>query len=285
MAIVMTAAKLIEAAKHIALKRNTYYDNSYPNNLGYYHENGYLSFDCWNTIKAIIWTAGAIKDNKTVGEFAHPNLSTGLGDWTGRQILNACSKVSDSFTSITPGAFLLTPDDDHAGLYVGDFTVNSKTYNVIETTGSWGGGTLCSYVDAYGKRYNHKGGTQNYRWGWHGLMPWIDYADTPEPEPEPTEDITISELALEIYAGKWGNNPERKENITAKYGAEKYQAAQTKVNSIVANISSEELILKLAKEVIAGKWGNNPGRKKDITAQYGENTYKAVQEKVNSIMS
>lgn len=40
---------------------------------------------------------------------------------------------------------------------------------------------------------------------------------------------------------------------------------------------------KLAKEVIKGKWGNNPDRKKKLTALYGEEGYKAIQKRVNEL--
>ena len=62
----------------------------------------------------------------------------GLGDWNGRQILNACSDVSSNFYNLTPGEYLLTEKEDHAAIYVGDFTgtLGGKqgTWNVIECT-------------------------------------------------------------------------------------------------------------------------------------------------------
>ena len=41
---------------------------------------------------------------------------------------------------------------------------------------------------------------------------------------------TAEELADEIINGVWGNNPERRENITAQYGADAYRAAQAIVD-------------------------------------------------------
>jgi hypothetical protein len=40
---------------------------------------------------------------------------------------------------------------------------------------------------------------------------------------------------------------------------------------------------KLVREVIDGKWGNNPNRKKKLVKLYGEDVYKAIQNKVNEI--
>ena len=41
---------------------------------------------------------------------------------------------------------------------------------------------------------------------------------------------------------------------------------------------------KIAKEVINGKWGNNPARKNALVAKYGEATYKQIQSRVNAIL-
>lgn len=41
----------------------------------------------------------------------------------------------------------------------------------------------------------------------------------------------------------------------------------------------------LAKEVINGKWGNNPERKKKLVALYGEKGYKSIQRRVNTLLA
>jgi hypothetical protein len=40
----------------------------------------------------------------------------------------------------------------------------------------------------------------------------------------------------------------------------------------------------IAKDVIAGKYGNNPDRKKKLVAEYGENGYSRIQNRVNEIL-
>ena len=46
-----------------------------------------------------------------------------------------------------------------------------------------------------------------------------DNVVTGNAQPQPAESKSAEELAQEIINGTWGNNPERRENITAKYGA------------------------------------------------------------------
>ncbi|MSC57790.1 glucosaminidase domain-containing protein [Lachnospira eligens] len=114
-----------------------------------------------------------------------------------------------------------------------------------------------------------------------------DYVVTGNAEPQPAESKSAEELADEIINGVWGNNPERRENITAKYGAEAYEAAQAIVNQRAGatepaqpSKSTEEL----AQEIINGVWGSNPERRENITAQYGAAAYEAAQARVNEIM-
>ena len=106
-----------------------------------------------------------------------------------------------------------------------------------------------------------------------------------EQQPE-TPDKTAEELADEIINGVWGNNPERRENITAQYGAAAYEAAQARVNEImgVGSTIKSKTAEELADEIIRGEWGSNPERRENITAQYGAAAYEAAQARVNEIM-
>ena len=114
-----------------------------------------------------------------------------------------------------------------------------------------------------------------------------DNVVTGNAEPQPAESKSAEELAQEIINGAWGNNPERRENITAKYGAAAYEAAQAIVNQKAGatepakpSKSTEEL----AQEIINGAWGSNPERRENITAKYGAAAYKAAQAIVNKRM-
>lgn len=93
---------------------------------------------------------------------------------------------------------------------------------------------------------------------------------------------TVSELAQEVLAGKWGNGQERKKKLTqAGYD---YNAVQKEVNKLAtkttapAKKSNEEI----AREVVQGKWGNGATRKKKLT-DAGYN-YSAIQKLVNKMM-
>lgn len=123
----------------------------------------------------------------------------------------------------------------------------------------------------------------------------------------PTDEVeipvtkTVEELALEVLEGKWGNGEKRKNNLT-KAGYD-YEAVQEKVNEIIAEREAkqkaeeeeaariaaekaaaehEALILKLAQEVLEGKWGVNEERKNRLTAAGYD--YNEVQAKVNELL-
>lgn len=91
---------------------------------------------------------------------------------------------------------------------------------------------------------------------------------------------TVEEIAKEVLAGKWGNNPERETALKAAgYDAD---AVQAKVNELSKKpATNTKSIETIAKEVLDGKWGNGKDRKiKLVAAGYD---YNAVQEKVNEL--
>ena len=94
-----------------------------------------------------------------------------------------------------------------------------------------------------------------------------------------TKKKSVSEIAKEVIAGKWGNGEERKKKLTA--AGYNYNTVQTEVNKLVSS-TKKKSVNELAKEVIAGKWGNNPAREKKLKAA-GYN-YEAVQAEVNRIL-
>lgn len=93
---------------------------------------------------------------------------------------------------------------------------------------------------------------------------------------------TVSELAKEVIAGKWGNGAERKKRLTeAGYS---YTAVQKEVNKLSKpqKATPKKTNTEIAKEVIAGKWGNGTERKQKLEAA-GYN-YKTIQSIVNKLM-
>lgn len=92
---------------------------------------------------------------------------------------------------------------------------------------------------------------------------------------------TVSEVAQEVLQGKWGNGEERKKKLSqAGYDYNKVQAEVNKLvngKSAIAKKSNEEI----AREVLAGKWGNGAARKKRLT-DAGYN-YSVIQALVNKL--
>ena len=91
-----------------------------------------------------------------------------------------------------------------------------------------------------------------------------------------------STVAKEVLAGQWGNGDAR----TNKLKAAGYnpQAVQNEVNKLAGATSKPSLksVSTVAKEVIDGKWGNNPQREQKLKAA-GYNP-QAVQKEVNRLL-
>lgn len=99
--------------------------------------------------------------------------------------------------------------------------------------------------------------------------------------PKPNPDKSISEVAQEVIQGAWGNGDARKNALIA--AGYDYATVQAEVNRILGGGSAvpKKSVNELAKEVIAGKWGNGDARKTALTnAGYD---YSAVQKEVNRI--
>ena len=94
---------------------------------------------------------------------------------------------------------------------------------------------------------------------------------------------TVDEIAQEVIAGKWGNGAERKEKLTA--AGYDYNAVQSAVNAMLSGkkpAANTKSVDELAREVIAGKWGNGTARKQKLTAAGYD--YSAVQKRVNELL-
>lgn len=101
----------------------------------------------------------------------------------------------------------------------------------------------------------------------------------PTPAPQPGKKSN-QEIANEVLAGKWGNNPERRNKLIA--AGYDYNAIQAIVNGAVGNpveAPARKSNAVVAQEVLAGAWGNNPERKQRLEAA-GYN-YNAIQDIVN----
>ena len=99
---------------------------------------------------------------------------------------------------------------------------------------------------------------------------------------------TVEQIAQEVIAGKWGNGTDRAQRLAAAgYNA---QAVQAKVNQLLGGDSepskpakpAKKTVEEIAREVIAGKWGNGTDRKNRLTAAGYDP--QAVQSKVNQML-
>ena len=192
------------------------YNNRYPKNLGYYDGSKY-SWDCWNLIKTILsnWKPTGVKGSyiKT------SDLVT--GDIDGKTILAKCYSRSKDFSKLKQqGTYLYLASDPHSGIYVGDFILGGKTYNVIECTkysGFNANGVTYTYVDKDGSRRRYKGGAKCLSWSEYGLLPsaWLTYEDTPYPLPH-DEPYTIEEFRTDVMNILCANSCEDAFNKTIK---------------------------------------------------------------------
>ena len=130
-------------------------------------------------------------------------------------------------------------------------------------------------------RYNNNG-----RWGCGSNYSFKGFIYNPavKDEPTPTPSKSVDELAQEVIAGLWGNQPERQQRLEA--AGYDYYAVQAKVNEILAPAPAptpSKSVDDLAREVIRGDWGNGQERKDRLTAAGYD--YSTVQARVNEMLS
>lgn len=97
---------------------------------------------------------------------------------------------------------------------------------------------------------------------------------------QPQTTKTVTDLAYEVIAGKWGNGLDRKNNLTnAGYD---YNSVQAKVNELLSSKTITKTVDQLAQEVIKGKWGNGTERKTKLTTAGYD--YNKIQTRVNQLL-
>lgn len=121
-----------------------------------------FGFDCVCLVKAILW--GWNGDNtKTYGGAVYQ--SNGIPDTTITNIIdNMCTDVSDDFSNIVEGEFLVMPE--HCGVYIGNGMA-------VECTPAWDDKVQITEVWNI-KKTSSKG----RKWVKHGKLNCIDYAKT-----------------------------------------------------------------------------------------------------------
>lgn len=87
---------------------------------------------------------------------------------------------------------------------------------------------------------------------------WFTGGATPAPSPAPAKKSN-EQIAQEVIAGKWGNNPQRAQKLKAAgYDPATIQAIVNK--QLGGGGSSKKSNEQIAAEVISGKWGNGAAR-------------------------
>jgi len=301
--------KLIPAKTYVEgalklLQRNLEYINRAPYNLGYCHNDGHISGDCWCiNPKVMVWSIGIGKpvwENKTPGFYYYTDgiNATGLPDWDGQSILNGyCEDISFKkmlSDKIAP-ALLLNGNATHMGAYIGEFQMHGNTYNVTEFTPASGiSPYMHSYVDENGGRYTCKGGRLISRWARAGKMVGIiDYTDKGEimPTPQPSKPYSIDNLAVHIMRGDFGSGEARKDAIKKLgYTDAEIQKAQDIVNAVYAKKDLDVLACSLAMKFISGEAGDGVTmRRQWIADNYPkydtETLFRKTQDKVNDYLS
>lgn len=108
----------------------------------------------------------------------------------------------------------------------------------------------------------------------------------PAPAPAPAGQASNVEIAHQVLAGKWGNGPDRINRLRA--AGYDPNAVQAEVNRILGGGGAptppppSKTNEQLAREVIAGQWGNGPDRSARLSAAGFSPT--AVQAEVNRIL-
>jgi hypothetical protein len=94
---------------------------------------------------------------------------------------------------------------------------------------------------------------------------------------------TAAQIAAEVIAGKWGNGAERKQKLQAAgYDFNAVQAAVNEQLTGKKQTAAAKSVDEIAREVIAGKWGNGADRKKKLVAAGYD--FNAVQKRVNELL-
>lgn len=274
--MVMTSVKFIEKLKEIVNLPTTYYSVS---GGAWAKWNGKSwNFDCVILIKAILWGWNGNKNHAHGGANYGSN---GVYDDNTEGLIARCKNVSTDFSNITPGEVLWM--QGHVGVYIGNG-------QVIECTAGWESKVLYSQIDSKGRRTRN--GSQIYSWQKHGKLPYIEYVSTPSTSSTNNtykigDVVTINGVYTSSTSTQKLTPAKTKGTITrivsgAKnpYLLDNGNIGWVNNDCIVSN--SKKSIDEVARDVINGKYGNQPERQKRLEAE-GYN-YREVQNRVNQLL-
>lgn len=166
------------------------------------------------------------------------------------------------------GAHLVAALCKHFGLGRPQWLVNVFPHKYFAAT-SCPGQIYGSQKDAYIQRAQK----------WYDQM--MNGTASSETKPSQPAKKSISEIAKDVIAGKYGNGADRQKKLEAE--GYNYAEVQAEVNrQLGVTTTAKKSIDEIAQEVINGKWGNGNDRKNRLT-QAGYD-YNAVQSKVNALL-
>lgn len=125
-----------------------------------------FGFDCVCLIKGILWGWNGDLSKQYGGAVYKSN---GVPDFSATAAISYCTKSSNDFRGIVPGALLWMTG--HVGIYVGNGLA-------IECTPIWKDGVQYSAVGNIGKVQ----GYNTRSWKMWGLLPWIEYTEEKLPD-------------------------------------------------------------------------------------------------------
>lgn len=227
--MIKTGAELAEAAKHVAANHRTLYvmgcfgapltkanKARYTTNHPYNRQSARKSrinaatadtfgFDCVGLIKGLLWGWNGAQ-GQTYGGAKY--TANGVPDINADTMIRKCQDVTTDFSHIQPGEVVWT--EGHIGIYIGGGLA-------VEATPSWADRVQVTAVLNIGTKAGYNG----RRWKKRGKLPYIAYH----------AKKTVTDIAREVIAGKWGNGSERIKRLTAAgYDA---QAVQQRVNALL----------------------------------------------------
>lgn len=253
-----------------------------------------FGFDCVCLIKGLLWGWCGDKSKNYGGADYAVN---GVPDIGADTMITKCLNVTTDFSRIEVGEAVWT--NGHIGIYVG----NGLS---VECTPSWANKVQLTACNCAMSGYPTR------TWKKHGKLPYISYtgaseAPTPTPAATPAQtggaykvgdivDFTGSKHYTNANAASGPSCKPGKAKVTNLYPSGKHPyhlVAEKGGGSTVygwvdavdigkAMSTATKSVEQLAREVIAGKWGNGADRKSRLQAAGYD--YAAVQCRVNELM-
>lgn len=223
--------------------------------------------------------------------FTHPNRDKSSDGWIGDPAHAA--RVSDHNPDPVPNGVVRARDSDKDGILTDDLLHialhDERTEYVIWNGFIWlrstgfrkqvytGSNKHTGHMHISirkGKKYED----DKRNWGYADRVLGRLVAPTPA-APTPGRK-SVDEIAGEVLAGKWGNNPDRSVRLQqAGYSPTEVQAAVNAKLGTTKPVAVRPSIGVIADQVIKGQWGKGNERIRRLTAA-GYN-YAAVQAEVN----